>query len=112
MLVYLSKLGLTEDQMLAMYSSFGQNFYQSFDPTQGAYAKYNQYGKPAGISTEDFVKYYEHFNSLTSDKDKNGKTINNSKKKKVIAYINSLSLSKEQKRALWKAFGYTSKAPW
>ena len=112
MLVYLSKLGLTEDQMLAMYSSFGQNFYQSFDPTQGAYARYNQYGKPAGISTEDFVKYYEYFNSLTSDKDKNGKTINNSKKKKVIAYINSLSLSKEQKRALWKAFGYTSKAPW
>lgn len=112
MLVYLNGLNLTDAQRSAVWSTFGSNFYSAYDPSSGLYAKFESYAKPAGISAEDFTTYYDTYNSIEADKDRNGKSISGSKKKKVINYINSLPLSKEQKRALWKAFGYTSRSPW
>lgn len=53
---------------------------------------------------------------ITSDKDKNGKTISGSRKEKVMAAINSMDISKSEKDALYYAAGYASstlyEAPW
>lgn len=119
MLVYLNGLSLNDSQLKAVWSSFGTNFYSAYDAEKGVFAKYEDYAKPAGISVKDFTTYYDHFNNTNSDKDANGKDIKgHTKQDKIIAYIDSLPLTNEQKDALWQAYGYktTSKAfknrPW
>lgn len=53
---------------------------------------------------------------MKADVDANGKAVSGSKKKKVLAYINGLSLDKEQKDVLYLAAGYAEKGlpetPW
>ena len=117
MLQYIDSLGLTQSQKDALWNCFGTNVYTPYDSTKGVYADYQSYGKPAGFTAEDFTAYYDKCNSFNSDKDKNGKTTK-SKQQKVIAYINSLNISKAQKDALFLSMNYkkTSKAwktrPW
>lgn len=54
-----------------------------------------------GISIVDYNNIKAKINEFTADKDSNGKTISNSKKQKVVNYVNSLSdLTEEQKDKL------------
>ena len=62
--------------------------------------------KKAGISYDNFYKYYFGIKDIKSDKDKNGNTISGSKRKKVIEKINSLKLSEEKKLLLIAYSGY------
>lgn len=83
---------------------------------------YNTEAVPAGIPVNEFYEYMRHASGVHSidvdgDGDANGKN-DITKQSQIIEYINGLNLTKEQKDALWLAFGYktTSKAykkrPW
>ena len=55
--------------------------------------------------TDDVTRYRRYtdaINNIKSDKDRYGNAISGSRKKKVIAYINGLSLKKEEKMILFK----------
>ena len=58
-----------------------------------ANAKYN-------IPIKDIVYMKAHLSEISGDKDKNGKTINGSKKKNVVKYIDTFNLTKRQKEQM------------
>jgi len=63
-----------------------------------------------GISRDVFTKYATDVSKLKADVDRKGNTIANSKKKKVLAYINSLPLNGYQRLVLLSAQGYSIKS--
>ena len=69
-----------------------------------------------GLTPEQFVTFREGTSGLSADKDRAGKTISGSKKRKVMAYIDSMDLSNAQKTSLYYAAGYAAstldEAPW
>ena len=77
---------------------------------------YNEYCEPQGIDVNVFHDVWQYMGSAESDKDKHGKVIPDSKKQKVLAYVDSLELSRRQKDALYYALGYAKStikdAPW
>ena len=68
------------------------------------------------IGIESAAVYYSLTSGIVSDVDKNGNAVPNSKKAKMLKYINSMRLTKRQKDALYRAFGWSesglSDAPW
>ena len=68
--------------------------------------KYNTYCAPAGVSLDDYYHIIEFSNNTENDVDEEGKTINYSAVQKVMAEINRLPISAEQKeaiaRSIWK----------
>lgn len=64
---------------------------------------YNSYAKPAGISYDTLSTAMEYVATLESDKDAEGKTVSGSLKAKYVAYIQSLSLTPSQQKAMWLA---------
>lgn len=89
---------------------------EDFDITASDASSYFKHAEPAGISVTVYLDYKDKASQCEGDKDKNGKTIRGSKKDKVLAVINSMPISKEQKDALYLAEGYDKdtikKAPW
>ena len=77
---------------------------------------YNEYCEPQGIDVDVLHDVWQYMGSAESDKDKHGKVIPDSKKQKVLAYVDSLELSRRQKDALYYALGYAKStikdAPW
>ena len=74
--------------------------------------KYFQRGK---IDGKVFLDAYAFANSAKADKDKDGKAISGSKKAKIIAYIDKLNLSTQNKKLLWDLVKGDSKddgIPW
>lgn len=68
-----------------------------------------------GVSTKNYVTVKEFYNNTSADKDKNGKSISDSKKKKVWAYIDKLQATPAQKDTLSILCDYDKKleeAPW
>lgn len=70
----------------------------------------------AGIALKDYTKYLSDTSRIVSDQ-KNGKTVSNSYRQKVLTYIYSMrNLTKFQKDALYYLAGYSSKtigdSPW
>ena len=82
----------------------------------GAVEKYQTYCEGKGISAEVFYDVWKYNFSVSADVDKNGDSISGSKKAKVLAYIHTLNLTREQKDSLYYAFGWAkstiSEAPW
>jgi len=68
-----------------------------------------------GVKLEYYVKYLEGVHDIVSDM-KDGKSVSDSKKLKVMTYINGMLLTRAQKDALYLAAGYAedtiSDAPW
>ena len=62
------------------------------------------------LNRGDFTKYAEALSNIKSDYDKNGNIIANSKKNKIMQYINSLPLSAIQKIYLFHMAGYSVKS--
>ena len=62
------------------------------------------------------MDYWDSTKDITSDKDENGKTINGSKKEKVLNAINDMDLSSTEKDWLYYLNGYSEStigdAPW
>ena len=89
---------------------------QDIDVTADIASKYFEYAEPAGIDLDVYIDFNYAIKGIEGDKDKNGKTINGTKKAKIMDVINSLPLTKEQKDALYYASGYEKstirEAPW
>ena len=79
------------------------------------YAKAQEAAK-SGVSYEAYYDYYFATKDIEGDKDASGKTIPGSKREKVLAEINAMDLTVEQKNALYYANGYAEstlyEAPW
>ena len=79
-------------------------------------SKYFEFAEPANIGIDVYLDYKDRTNGLVSDKDEKGKSIDGSKKKKVMAEIDSLPLTSAQKDALYFANGWSKttiyEAPW
>lgn len=73
-------------------------------------------GRSGGIGAKIWMQYWRKKAELSADKDANGKSISGSKKAKILALINSLQLTAEQKDLLYRAEGYAERdlyrAPW
>lgn len=70
----------------------------------------------ANIPVSTYVKFDYDIADVYADKDENGKSINGTKKAKIMAYIDSLNLTVEQKNVLYQDAGYKmstiDEAPW
>ncbi|MBO5283681.1 MAG: hypothetical protein J6B43_11270, partial [Lachnospiraceae bacterium] len=71
--------------------------------------KWHEYCKGAGISKETFLDIQVFSANTKNDVDAEGKTINYSAMKKVMAEINRLPLSNAQKDALAQSLGWSEK---
>ena len=60
------------------------------------------------LDVELLAMIVAHVSTLTADKDKDGKTINGSRKNKIVAYVNSLNLSAAEKYMVMGYLGYTN----
>lgn len=84
--------------------------------TEKLAAKYFELAEPVGVDKAVFYDIYKFNGAASADKDKNGKSIQNSKRDKVADYINKQSLTKAQKDAMYLACGYAKssldEAPW
>lgn len=69
-----------------------------------------------GIELEEYEEFLELTAGLEADKDKNGKAIQGSKKKKIMDVIHSMDLTPKQKDALYLSAGLAEstidEAPW
>ena len=79
--------------------------------------KWHEYCEKAGVTKEQFLRIQKFSSDTKNDVDANGKTINYSAMKKVMAEINKLPLSASQKDALAKSLGWSDKnirkySPW
>lgn len=74
-------------------------------------AAYNQRGD---INEDVFLAAWEFAKNAKGDKDSKGKTVSGSKKKKVVAYVQKLSLTRQQKKRLYELLdvGSTKDTPW
>ena len=74
-------------------------------------AAYNQRGD---INEDVFLAAWEFAKNAKGDKDSKGKTISGSKKKKVVAYVQKLRLTRQQKKRLYELLdvGSTKDTPW
>ena len=83
---------------------------------QDTYEKARGLNASCGLSYDDFYDYYFGTRYLFADKDDDGKSISGSKKEKIVAFIDGMDITDEQKDALYLAAGYTEKslktAPW
>lgn len=78
---------------------------------------FNQYARPAGVTTKDFGKFMDAFEIMEGeDADGDGKTDSGSKRKKAVAFIDGMNLTAAQKDALYYSAGYKDKTidktPW
>ena len=101
------KLKLTNEQKERLHDDLSRSS-RSYAAAQEA--------QKQGISAEAYAKYKDATANLTADKDENSKTINGSKKAKVLDAIDKMQLSKKQKDWLYLDAGYSEKdigkAPW
>lgn len=101
------KLKLTNEQKERLHDDLSRSS-RSYAAAQEA--------QKQGISAEAYAKYKDTTADLTADKDENGKTINGSKKAKVLDAIDKMQLNKKQKDWLYLDAGYSEKdigkAPW
>ena len=80
------------------------------------YEKARALNVSAGLSYDDYYDYYFGTKQLYADRDENGNSISGSKKEKVVAFIDGMDITDEQKNALYIAAGYSEKSldttPW
>ena len=81
-----------------------------------AIENYTSYCEAAGVSAGTFYEAWKYNSETKADVDENGESISGSKKVKVLAYIDTLNLTYEQKDSLYYAFGWAEskiyEAPW
>ena len=74
--------------------------------TTDAIQDYAEWCEPVGISKSVYMGFRKFSNSTENDVDENGNKIAYSAVKKIMAYINDLNLTSEQKDALAKSAGW------
>ena len=106
----------TEAQGKALQYQFAGKNAELEDISVNAATTYFSGLEDQGITKEVWYKTWRTDSTTEGDKKANGKTISGSKKKKMVAYINSLNLSPAQKDALYLALDYAKSGiintPW
>lgn len=86
------------------------------DISYSAIERYETYCERTGMNAKVFYDAWKYNYSAKADKDASGKAISGSKRDKVCDYIDKQVLTKQQKDALYLAFGYSEKnledTPW
>ncbi|MBQ3146790.1 MAG: hypothetical protein IJB91_03585 [Oscillospiraceae bacterium] len=86
------------------------------DLTLSSYTTWYRELKDAGVTLDVYEDFKKQFAEIESDKDKDGEPISGSKKKKIVALIDSLQISDEQKDALYLSCNYAestlNSTPW
>ena len=77
--------------------------------TADAIQDYTEWCEPVGIPKSTYMAFRRFDNSTENDVDENGKKIAYSAVQKIMAYINDLNLTPEQKDALAKSTGWSDK---
>jgi hypothetical protein len=79
---------------------------RGFKPLSANQTEAYEKAMKAGISSDDFFKAYDATRGIEGDKDKNGKTIENSKSKKLKEAIDKATtkLTSKQRKILYDAF--------
>lgn len=123
---------LTSGEAIAKYKAYGVKdadardkvaaleFQKRWPGTDGISASavrdYQKYCASAGVSGTIFYKAYQFASDTHADVDKNGNSINGTRRKKVLKYIDSLPLNTKQKDAIYYALGWAKstldEAPW
>ena len=123
---------LTSGEAIAKYKAYGVKdadardkvaaleFQKRWPGTDGISASavrdYQKYCASAGVSGTIFYKAYQFASDTHADVDKNGNSINWTRRKKVLKYIDSLPLNTKQKDAIYYALGWAKstldEAPW
>ena len=93
--------------------------YFDLDSTSGivkAYDKNADQMRKKGVGGYDYLKFMAVVLGAKADKDKNGESIRNSKKKKVLAYVDAMDISDQAKDALYLSNDWSAKnlgkTPW
>lgn len=71
-----------------------------------AIQSYKEYCEGVGVKAETFYEVWKFSNATENDVDENGRTIAYSAVKKIMAKINGMSLTAEQKTAVAEAMGW------
>jgi hypothetical protein len=81
-----------------------------------AYDKNADQMRKKGVGGYDYLKFMAVVLGTKADKDKNGESIRNSKKKKVLAYVDAMDISNQAKDALYLSNDWSAKnlgkTPW
>lgn len=77
---------------------------------------YRESCEGSGVKPADYYKVWKFNSTAQADVDESGKSVSGTKKRKVLEYIDSLSLTNAQKDSLYYAFGWArstiGEAPW
>lgn len=86
------------------------------DLTLSSYTTWYRELKDAGVTLDVYEDFKKQSADIESDKDKDGEPISGSKKKKIVALIDSLQIPDEQKDALYLSCNYAestlNSTPW
>ena len=96
----------TKNEFIDYYSLTRHDYFSSENYSRDDYDIATQY---YNFKSADFIKYVNNLSNIKSDYNANGDVIANSKKKKIIAYINGLPLTQIQKIYLYGTAGYSVK---
>lgn len=96
----------TKEEFIDYYSLTRHDYFSSENYSRDDYDIATQY---YNFKSADFIKYVNNLSNIKSDYNANGEVITNSKKKKIIAYINGLPLTQIQKIYLYGTAGYSVK---
>lgn len=103
-------IGVSPAEYIALKQQYGTKYLsgEAYEKTKEAVNN--------GIPLEVYLDYRNDTADITADKDKNGKTIDGSKKSKVMAAIDEMELSRTEKDWLYYLAGYSQNtigdAPW
>jgi len=111
---------IDELKQSAIERAAAEEFWAAYPEYEGytvdAVNTYQKYGPALGISAGDFFDAWDFRSAAKADVDDDGKAISGSKKEKVLAYIDGMALTPEQKDAFYYLFGYAEStigdAPW
>ena len=81
------------------------------DVSEAKYNKYKEFAEPAGISVDVYAQFLNGTKGLSNIKDEWGNAVQ-TEQDQVIEIIDSLPLTKQQKDALFLAYGYKESSLW
>ena len=83
---------------------------QGYDyATEASIRDYKEYCQNSNVPKDVYLSIREFANNTENDKDANGKSINYSAMKKIMAEIDSYDLTAEQKTAIARSLGWSEK---
>ena len=103
------------DQMVELLE-FKKKYPKAKDFNYSTMSAYKEYCEADGVPVDTFYDVWKFKNNTSADVDANGKSINGSKREKVLEYIDSMNISSMDKDSLYFACGYAlstlKNAPW